>query len=334
MSLSERERQANKLIQQGDIDSAVKGIFDLVGDWAKEKDFEKADFWRAKLIEIDPMALAKHFDAGEIIESEKATAVDALHQNIWASLYNSLTKEEGKEFYANLQEREFPSGKIIIRQGKLNKALFFIDEGQLKNIISQGGKESFLHDIGPGDIAGQDTFFDVTVCSSTIVTVSSVKLKFIDRKSIDKIDKKFPGFSKNISKTCSWLEAKNPKSSAKIKPLERRQSQRHNTPGKVVLQTFDNEKNPIRPAYSGWMEDISTGGASFTIRCADKDVGRALLGRMTSLSVKFENGLERDFAGQIKDARFDLRSTYNIRLKYENQIPEGKLNEIIVGGSP
>ena len=138
MSLSEMERQANRLIQQGKVDLAVRDIFDLAVAWAKEKNFEKANSWRAKIIEINPMALATHYDAGEIIESEKDAAIDSLHETLWASLYNSLTKGEGKEFYSKLQEREFPSGKIIIRQGKLNKALFFVDEGKLKNIFSLG----------------------------------------------------------------------------------------------------------------------------------------------------------------------------------------------------
>ena len=334
MSLSERERQANKHIQKGDIDSAVNDIFDLVDAWAKEKNFEKANFWRGKLIEVDPMALAKHYDAGEIIEAEKATTMDSLHQDVWASLYNSLTKDEGKELYSKFQEREFPSGKILIRQGKLNKALFFIEEGQLKNIFSQGGKESFLHDIGGGDTAGQDTFFNATVCTSTVVTVSHVKLKFIDRKTMEEIDKKFSGFSKKLDGICTWLEAKKPKLSIKNKALERRQNKRHDVAGKIILQTFDTEKNPIRPAYSGWMEDISVGGASFIIRCADKDVGRSILGRVTTLSVKFENGPEQDFHGHILGARFDLQNTYKIHLKFDHLFSEDHLKELVANSSP
>ncbi|MGV7221982.1 MAG: cyclic nucleotide-binding domain-containing protein [Nitrospinales bacterium] len=334
MSLSERERQANRLIQRGDIESAINSIFDLVSEWAKAKDFDKASFWREKIIEIDPMALAKHYDAGEVINDEKASMMDTAHHSLWTTLYNSLRKEERKELYSNLQPREFPSGKIIIRQGKLNKALFFIEEGHLKNIFSMGGKENFLHDFGQGDIVGGDTFFKASVCTSTVVTVSMVKLKFIDRNSMDKLDQNFSDFSKRLDGICSWLEARKDKFSLKNKAIERRQNKRHNVSGKVILQTFDIEKNPIRPAYSGWMEDISIGGSSFIIRCADGDVGRAILGRATTLSVKFENGPESEFDGQILGARFDFKGTYKINLKFEHIFPEEEIKEIVASSSP
>jgi len=64
MSLQDMEQQVNKLINQGEIGLAVKYIYDLVVAWAVKRDFIKANAWRNKLIEIDPMALAKIFDSG------------------------------------------------------------------------------------------------------------------------------------------------------------------------------------------------------------------------------------------------------------------------------
>ena len=76
-------------------------------------------------MELDPMALTEIVDSAEIIEAEKATTIDDDHQTIWTKLYDSLTLEEGNSFYQKLKQREFPPGKVLTQQGKINNTLFF-----------------------------------------------------------------------------------------------------------------------------------------------------------------------------------------------------------------
>ena len=69
--LKNMEKEANRLIEQEETEPAVKQIYEIVVAWAKEKDFKKANAWRDKLIEINPMALTEIFDSAEVIEAEK-----------------------------------------------------------------------------------------------------------------------------------------------------------------------------------------------------------------------------------------------------------------------
>ncbi|MGV7220857.1 MAG: cyclic nucleotide-binding domain-containing protein [Nitrospinales bacterium] len=328
MSLSEMEKKANKLIEQEETGPAVKQLYELVVAYAMAKDFAKANFWRDKIMDIDPMALREIVDSGEVIETEKASAIDDDHKDIWKDLYESITLEEANAFYTRLRQREFPSGKIIIQQGKLNNFLFFIDSGQLKTIFSQGGKDVFLNELEKGESAGQDTFFKITNCTTTVVTMGPVKLQILERSALSEIENDYPGFTTKLEDYCSRLDSKGTKKLLKNKALERRELQRHKLAGKITTQVFDKKGNPDGPTYYGWLDDISVGGASFYIQCSNKDVGRSLLGKPTTLTVRFEKGPQEKFNGLILGARFDLFNLYTIHLRFSKPFDKSKLKDI------
>lgn len=334
MSLEEMEQQANQLIERGETDLAIRQIYDLVLAWAKKKDFKKANAWREKLIEINPMALAEILNSGEVIESERTKVIDFYHQKIWANLYVSLTQEEGNAIYLKLKQKELPPGEVLIQQGKINNTLFFVDSGLLKTFFSQGGKEIFLNEVGQGYTAGRDTFFSISICTSTVVTVSPVKLMILDRPGLLEVEKEFSGFTKKLEGFCSRLEANNYKTILKNKTLERRQHQRHKLAAKITVQIYDKKKNPVGRAFTGRLDDISVGGASFFIQSSNKDVGRTLLGRLISLSLQDEKGPEVKFNGFIIGARFDDRSGYTINHRFLKPYDESKLKEIVANYPP
>ena len=334
MSLDIKEDQANDLIKQGDTDSAVKLIYEIVVALAKKKDFKKAESWREKMIEINPMALAEIIGSGEVIESEKASAIDYDHKSVWAKLYHSLTVEEGNAFYMKLNQRDFPAGKVIIQQGKLNNTIFFIDSGQLKTIFSQGGKDNFINYLDQGETAGQDTFFKITNCTSSVITVSSAKIRFLDRSAIMEIGKEFPDFPQKLEDYCSRMDSKNAQNDPNKKALERRQLKRYKILAKITVQLVDKKGDPDGPAFNGKLEDISTGGSSFAIACSNKDVGRTLLGRATKISVEFENRTEIKIMGLILGSRFDNFNSHMIHFRFSKPFDALKLKQIVKTSQP
>jgi len=329
MTLEEMEEKANKLIQLDETELAIKQMYDLVLEWAKKKDFIKAMQWRDKIIELDSMALAEILGSDEVIELEKANTIDFFHQKVWNNLYGGLTQDEGNALYLKLKLREYPPGKILIKQGTINNTLFFVDGGQLKNFFTQGGKEIFLNDIGQGNTAGQDTFFDHATCTSTIVTTSPVKLMFLKRPDLQEIENHFAGITQKIKLFCIGRETSNYQTLLKNKNLERRQNERHKLAGKIAVQIFDKEKNQIGPTFNGTMDDISLGGASFLLKGSGKDVGRSLLGRVTTLTLKKDTGEDIVLNGFILGAKFDQKSTYTINLRFFKLLTNAAVTEII-----
>jgi CRP-like cAMP-binding protein len=328
MTLHEMEELANQHIERGEKNLAVKKIFDLILALAKEKEFAKADAWREKMIALDNMALAEILDSGEVIKSEKSNTLDDHHQKTWANFYLSLTLEEENAITSKFKQRDFPPGKILIQQGKINNVLFFVDSGQLKTFFVQGEKEIFLNYLGQGNTAGQDTFFNISACTLSVVTETPVKLKFLERGALEEIEKKHPGLTEKLKKFCLNLEEKNHKSILKNKGLERRENKRFDLEGKIAVQVYDKNKNPMGPAFEGGLIDVSVGGASFKIHSSNEAIGRTLLGKLTSLNIKdIEPPIQ--FNGLIIGAKFDKKDTYTIKLRFLKPYTESALQEIV-----
>jgi len=333
MTIEEMEELANQYIERGEKNLAVKMIFDLILALAKEKDFEKADTWRAKMITLDNMALAEILDSSEVIESEKANSLDDRHQKTWANLYNSLTLEEGAEISSKFKQRDFPPGKILVQQGKINNVLFFVDNGLLKTFFVQGEKEVFLNFLGQGNTAGQDTFFNISACTLSVVTESPVKLKFLERRDLEEIEKKFPGITEKLENFCRRLEEKNNKSIMKNKEIERRENKRFDLAGKISVQVYDKNKNPLGPPFGGSLIDVSVGGASFVIHSSNKAIGRTLLGKLTRLKFEIDIEPQIQFNGLIIGAKFDNKDSYTIKLRFLKPYSEAALQELLAACS-
>lgn len=335
MSLQEMENEANKLIEENEKDAAVKLIYEIVVAWAHEKDFSKANAWRDKMIELNPMALGEIVDSAEIIESEKANTIDDNHKATWEKLYEPLSQEEANSFYLKLKPLEFPPGKVLIQQGKLNDNLLFIDQGRLKIIFKQGDKEVFLKELDKGDTVGQETFFHTTSCTTSVITVTPAKIRLLKKPALEEIEKEFPGFTEKLEDYCSLLEAKNTETILKKKALERRQLKRHKLAGKITLQLIDKNGGSIGTAFYGWLEDISSGGSAFYIQCSNSDAGRTLLGRLSALMIRFEKGPQEKVNGLIVAAKFDNFNTYTIHFRFSKPFTEPDFNKLVAAsGSP
>ncbi|MGV7221981.1 MAG: cyclic nucleotide-binding domain-containing protein [Nitrospinales bacterium] len=334
MTLQKMEELANQHIERGEKNLAVKQIFDLILALAKEKEFAKADAWREKMIALDNMALAEILDSGEVIESEKAETLDDHHQKTWSNFYLSFPMEDGNEIASKFKQREFPPGKILIQQGKINNVLFFVDSGHLKVFFVQGEKEVFLNFLGQGNTAGQDTFFKISACTLTVVTESPVKLRFLERRDLEEIEKKYPGTTEKLEKFCLQLEEKNYKSILKNKELERRENKRFDLEAKISVQVFDKNKNPLAPPFGGLLLDVSVGGASFVIQSSNKDIGRTLLGKLTRLNVEIDIEPPLQFNGLIIGAKFDNKDSYTIKLRFLKAYTESEMQEIVSACPP
>lgn len=327
------ELKIKEKIKKGEIETASKLIFDLIVVHAQKKDIAKATDWREKLISLDSTQLALIFDSAEIIKSERAALIDPIHKTLWKGLYDSFTEKEGHLLYRKMQQREFPANKILIQQGKLNNTLFFVDEGQIKITFRQGTKEVFFNNLENGDTAGQDTFFNISICTNTVVTVKATKLRYLSRTALQELESDIPGISKKLAETCAWLESKSPNVNQNRPTHERRQHERHKVSAKITVQTFDKNGEPVRPMYQGWLGDISIGGAAIIIDYADKSIGRSLLGRMTSLSIRFNKGSGMDLKGRILGAKHDDSHAYTINMKFSNPVDPSLLQNILARNS-
>ena len=328
MSLIDMEQEAKNLIKQGETELAVKHVYNLSIAWAKKKNFKKATAWREQLIALNSMAMAEIMETGEVIEAEKDSTIDYRHQKVWENFYFSLNREESIAFYLHLKRIEFPAGKVLIQQGRLNNNLFFIDNGKVKIVFNIGGKEIFINELSQGDVVGEDTFFNVSNCTSTAVVIKPSIIRYFDRSSLDDLERTFPGIANKLKNFCLREGAKNTGDIVRNSAIERRIFQRHKLKGKISAEILNNEGKAMGPVASGLLDDISVGGAAFSIRSSNGEIGRRLLGKPTNLSIQLESGPQLKFDGHILGARYDQVGAYTTHLKVRKPFVEEKLNQI------
>ena len=196
------EELVDQHVRHDNKEAAVELLFDLILRHAREKNFEKAEALRERLFEVDPMSLTEIIKSAEIIEEEKNESIDPDHLNVWSGMYDLLTTEEAHTLYLAMKNSTYDTDEPVFRQGELNSKLWFMNHGRLKMFYTLGDRELLLKTLGPGDIAGEDTFFSITVCTTSLITLSQVKLSFLDKDTFTKWKDRYPNLSSTLTDYC------------------------------------------------------------------------------------------------------------------------------------
>jgi CRP-like cAMP-binding protein/HEAT repeat protein len=322
-------------INRKNIKEAVNLLYKMTIRYAREKNFAKAEELREKLFNVDPMALGEIVRTGDIIEEEKKNAVLNDYLHIWGNLYEQLTNEEANALFYNVKPKDFPPDQTLIVQHEKNSTLFFINRGQLKIVYRQGNDEFFLKMLGAGDIAGEDTFFPITVSTVSLITMSQVKAGCLDRETLKVLNEKHPGLEEKLKNFCSIGGGIN--SLVTKKGLERRQQKRISLAGGTMVQLLDLQAKPMGKPFKGTILDISTGGISFSIKTSNRETTRLLLGRKVNMTIGIKTKtapIELRGIGTIIGAKERKESRFSLHLKFDNPIMENKMIEIVSQSVP
>lgn len=316
--LSKLEKTVELYAGQGKTQQAVKLLFELIVSYAKAKNFPKAEALREKLYEVDSMALTEIIKTGEIIEEEKSIAMDKNHLEIWGDLYKTLNKEESNALYFALKHEEYGPDEVIFHQGERNDRLYFINYGQLKLVHSQAGRETLLRMVNHGMIAGEDTFFSITFCTSSLITISKVKLSYLAKEDFQKWHDSLTSLYTRLEDHCVTLR-KSYENAAK-KTVNRRAHKRINISGPVMFQVTSGSGGTIGKAFKGELSDISVGGLSFFITTSNQKNALMLLGRKLNVRYRFAIGgshIDMDQTGTIIGVINHLFSDYSVHLRFD-----------------
>ena len=287
--LARLEEQAEQYAREGDTQAAVKCFYDLVAQHARAKNFPKAEAMRERLMAVDDMALTEIIKAAEIIEAEKSGAIDPNHLERFKVLYDRLSEEETNALYFAQQPRSLDAGEVLYRQGDINTRLFFIQQGQLKLYFSREGQDSLITTLEPGDVAGQDTFFATTTCTTSLAVQSRTELQVVERTHLTGWKESLPALETKLREFC---QVKDVGQLITAKGLERRRSRRIKVEGLIVAQMMDTAKALLGKPFRGDMADLSNTGLSFYIKATDK-AARMLLGRHLKIKASLEVGGKR-----------------------------------------
>jgi CRP-like cAMP-binding protein len=312
-----QENLLETYIKENKKELAVELLFDLITQNAKARDFSKAEGLRERLFEVDSMALKAIVESAEIIEAEKMVAVDPNHLDTWSPLYQELTKEETLALYYEMKAATFEVEQIVFQQGELNSNLYFIDTGRLNMVYRQGDHGILLKSLGPGDIAGEDTFFTNSTCTTSLVAHSRVKLNFLEKSVLQKWQADAPNLNNKLHDYCLKLEPL--KDLLQKKQLERRAHKRYAVSGDAIVQITD---TPEGKAFKGELSDISVSGVSFVMNTSPQSA-ELLLGCQLNLEFRLPQvsaELRIDQNGSIVGVHSQLFNEYLINVKWDQPL--------------
>ena len=321
----DQEKLLQKYLQENNKESAVELLFDLITKNAAAKNFSKAEQLREQLFEVDPMAVDSIVKSAEIIETSKIAAIDEVHRDIWSHLYERLTREEKIALYYGMKNASYEADQIIFRQGEMNSNLYFINAGRLKNFYQKDKHGILLKTIGPGDIAGEDTFFSNSTCTTSMMTDSTVKLNFLEKAVLQKWQDEVPALAGKLQKYCAELESIN--DLLQKKELERRAHRRYSVSSNTTVQITVKPDNKV---FKGDLSDISASGVSFVMNTSSK-AADSLLGRDLDLKLAFGRAfpdLRIDRNGTIVGIHYQMFNEYLINVKWEQPLDNDTMERI------
>ncbi len=327
--LSKHEEMVDKLVSEERREEAVKLLFKLIVQHAKSKNFVKAEALREKLFEVDSMALTEIIKSAEIIEEEKSEALDPNHREIFAPLYANLDTEEANQFFFSLQPMDLESDETVFEQGQKNNRLYFVNHGQLKLFYGQDGTEKLIATLGPGDVAGQDTFFSISVCTTSLASLSRTRLLRLEPETFADWHEKNPALATKIETYCAKIPK--PHDLLRKKGQDRRRFKRVKLYGPVLFQVLSRSGRPIGKPYKGDLSDVSEGGLSFFIKTANHSNALALLGRRLLLKFAIPVGkrkIESTQEGVITGVISHLFSDYSIHMSFDKPLSKDLIREL------
>jgi CRP-like cAMP-binding protein len=325
----ESEKLVSQHIANGDTDAAVKLLFKLLVKCAREKNFKKAEQLRERMLEVDPMALDEIISSAEIIEEEKSQALDPIHMQIWSRLYDMLDTEEKNELYFAMTDAVLEINQPVFLQGKLDTNLYFINQGQLKMIYQDKAGDVLLYSLGPGQLAGQENFFSNTVCTTSLVTLSNVNLKYLEKRFLLKWKNEFPALEQKLVDFCAGFP--NATTLLQSKKMDRRALQRVKLSGKGLIQLLNRAGEPIGKSFKGHLSDISVGGLSFELRISKEETARLLLGRRISVAFNYSKStpnISMDQSGIIVGIYPFPFEDYSIHVKFDKKLDRSVIDAI------
>jgi hypothetical protein len=326
------KKQVLGLIEQGRRDESIKLLFKLIVDSAENSDFDKAESLRRLLIQTNSMALNEITNSGEILEEKKYRAIDPNHKKTWRTLYRDFSTEEAVEFYYSLKTVNIKPGTTIIQQGKLNDKLFFINNGKLKTICKSKKSEFFIKEIFAGEVCGLSTFFLISTATTSVITDTEVNIGYTTQKALAKITEKLSGFESKLQELCKSLVRTNSADIIKKQGIERRQHPRLPVKGRVVAHLLGADGNPCEQPFQGSFEDLSLGGAAFTIKSSTQEYARSLLGSKAIIKLTLKNSANESVGvkkGWIVGLCDHLFNNYLISFKFNTPLSRKILHQLI-----
>jgi len=304
-------------------------LFNRIKQCVAAGDIATAESLREVLLNSDSaiLPLNEIVASAELIEDAKLAGIDKEHLRVWGELYDSLSSVEKGAFFYALEKKTYPQNDVLIRQGRLNDTLFFIENGHLSAIFTKEKIHNLVLQVGKGGFVGEDTFFGMTVCTSSVVARSELVVRMLKKESMREWEETVPGLYAKLESYCRvnnhYAEAFEQKRQEKSRFL------RLKITGLVQADILDPAMKKTGKQFKAAVADISRGGTCFYIKSSKKETARTLLAK--PLQMLFSVGkkaspVEFMAVGRVVKIQFHLENDYSVHVKFSSPLGKDKID--------
>lgn len=327
MQTSDQKVQEDRGNQEKE--AGVRELFEKIKLCVEDGDIREAERLRENLIQLDTMALSQIIASAEMIEEAKLATIDEVHQALWHDLYDRFSPEEKGLFYYSLEEETIPAKTVFIKQGSLSDCLYFVEDGQVDVIFTKEKENHLLLQIGKGRFLGEDTFFGMSVCTSSALSRSEVHVKILKKEQLARWAEEAPGMYAKVESYCREFGQYEDLYERKRGELSR--FDRLNVRAQVSADVLNSAMKQTGKTFRATVGDISRGGACFYIKASKKEAARSLLARPLKMifAVKMQSE-QRKFAalGRVVRVKFHLENDYSVHVKFAKPLGGDTLENV------
>jgi len=326
------EQSIRILLNRGEEEKAREQLVELIDRTAQTRNFVQAEKLREWLVDINETALGDIIRAAEIISDKKANTIDKTHLEIWGKLYEFLTTEEFSAVYHSLQHRKYEDEELVVHQGALQTALYFINSGRVKLFFKDKGNSILVKTMGRGEIIGAGSFFDASVWTISVASVGITDISILRFEKMQQWNAELPDLGPKLRDFCLRFESVG--EIIRKSSQDRRKYKRHRITGRVTTLLLDNTGQTTGASSEAKLFDISRGGISYRLRMEKKENGRLILGRKVKIMLSAEKNSEKHLGviGDILAVKESLESEniFSVHVRFDTIINSLQLKEIVL----
>jgi HEAT repeat protein/CRP-like cAMP-binding protein len=323
--LAREEQRIARMIAEKGLDAAVQLLLQRILAYAHAGELEAAGRLRARLSEINPLALAELVQADDAIAQGRKGSFNHRELETWRELYDSLGAEEANALYVALRPLTVAAGETLVRPGDRNPDLFFVHSGELKVSCRTGSEERLVSIVGPGEVTGGESFFNATVATAAIGAVTRAELGLLSREAVDGWSTAFPDLGVKLREFCAPFGVA--PQALEARGINRREHPRQAVEGEIHCRLEDAQGLPLGRAFKGRMVDASGGGICFQVRVATPPTAHLLLGRRLHCTLPGAAHLAMlpppPLAGRVVAVRPLREDRFSIHLQFERPPQRG-----------